>query len=87
MKPVGPLGAGSITGGDNSNAAETVSTWPPLKVTRALVERIVEEELAKLGAAASGAQYRAAREIFEAVALDDPFVEFLTLPASERIDL
>jgi malate synthase len=56
-------------------------------VTRALVERIVEEELAKLGAAASGAQYRAAREIFEAVALDDPFVEFLTLPASERIDL
>jgi hypothetical protein len=47
----------------------------------------VEEELAKLGPAAGCGQYQAAREIFEAVALDDPFVEFLTLPASERIDL
>jgi hypothetical protein len=27
------------------------------------------------------------REPFEAVARGDPFVEFLTLPASERIDL
>src|SRR6185503_10217618 len=35
-------------------------------VTRALVERIVGEELAKLGAAASGGgQYQAARELFE----------------------
>ena len=61
-------------------------------VTRALVERIVGEELAKLRAAAGDAayargHYQAAREIFETVALDEPFVEFLTLPASERIDL
>ena len=50
------------------------------------------EELAKLRAAAGDdaharGHYGAAREIFEAVALDEPFVEFLTLPASERIDL
>jgi malate synthase len=61
-------------------------------VTRALVERIVGEELAKLRVAAGDAasapgHYQAAREIFETVALDEPFVEFLTLPASERIDL
>jgi malate synthase len=61
-------------------------------VTRALVERIVGEELAKLRAAAGDAgyargPYQAAREIFETVALDEPFAEFLTLPASERIDL
>ncbi len=61
-------------------------------VTRTLVERIVEEELAKIRGAVGDAayargQYAAARELFEAVALGDPFVEFLTLPASERIDL
>ena len=61
-------------------------------VTRALVERIVGEELAKLRVAAGDAayargHYQAARELFEAVALDEPFAEFLTLPASERIDL
>ena len=31
--------------------------------------------------------YGVAREVFDAVALGDPFVDFLTLPASERIDL
>jgi len=61
-------------------------------VTRKLVQQIVGEELEKLGAAGSGdrsqpGHYAAAREVFEAVALDEPFVEFLTLPASERIDL
>ena len=61
-------------------------------VTQELVRGIVEEELDKLRAAPGGdaqvrGHYGAAREIFEAVALDEPFVEFLTLPASERIDL
>jgi malate synthase len=61
-------------------------------VTRKLVQGIVDAELEKLGAAGSGdgsarGDYGAAREIFEAVALDESFVEFLTLPASERIDL
>ena len=62
------------------------------RVTPELVRRIVGEELDKLRAAAGGdaharAHYGAAREVFEAVALGEPFVEFLTLPASERIDL
>jgi malate synthase len=61
-------------------------------VTRALVQQIVGEELEKLGAGGRGnrlapGHYGAAREVFEAVALGEPFVEFLTLPASERIDL
>jgi malate synthase len=61
-------------------------------VTRKLVQQIVGEELEKLVAAGRGdraqpGHYAAAREVFEAVALDEPFVEFLTLPASERIDL
>ncbi len=61
-------------------------------VTRELVERIVAEELAGIRAAVGDdayarGHYGAARELFEAVALGEPFVEFLTLPASERIDL
>jgi len=49
-------------------------------VDRALVERIVEEELAALGEQDS---YSAARKAFEAVALDDEFADFLTLPSYE----
>ena len=41
----------------------------------------IEEEVAKLGDG-----YDEARELFEQVALGDEFVEFLTLPAYERID-
>ena len=51
------------------------------KVERADVERTIEEEVAKLGDG-----YDEARELFEQVALGDEFVEFLTLPAYERID-
>ena len=51
------------------------------KVERADVERAIEEEVAKLGDG-----YDEARELFEQVALGDEFVEFLTLPAYERID-
>ena len=52
----------------------------------------MREELAKLRAPVGtrsddGGDYEAARELFEAAALGEPFVEFLTLPASERIDL
>ena len=61
-------------------------------VTPALVRRIVEEELGKVRATLGVAgdphgYYGVAREVFDAVALGDPFVDFLTLPASERIDL
>jgi malate synthase len=61
-------------------------------VTPELVRRIVGEELGRIRDTVGEAQYArghygAAREVFEAVALGEPFVEFLTLPASERIDL
>ncbi|HEY7140411.1 MAG TPA: malate synthase A [Methylomirabilota bacterium] len=61
-------------------------------VTRELVRDTVGEELGKIRAAVGDAaygrgHYGAARELLEAVALGEPFVEFLTLPASERIDL
>jgi malate synthase len=56
------------------------------KVGRAEVERVLDEEVAKLGEG-----YDEARELFEQVALTDAgaggeFVEFLTLPAYERLD-
>ena len=51
------------------------------KVERADVERAIEDEVAKLGEG-----YDEARELFAQVALGDEFVEFLTLPAYERID-
>jgi hypothetical protein len=38
-------------------------------------------------AAFAHGHYDAARELLGTVALGAPFVEFLTLPASERIDL
>jgi len=51
------------------------------KVARADVAAAIEEELAKLDG-----DYDEARELFEQVALGEEFVEFLTLPAYERID-
>jgi malate synthase len=57
------------------------------QVTRELVTGVVASELAALHSASGrgGADYQAAREIFEEVALADTFVEFLTLPAYERM--
>jgi malate synthase len=62
------------------------------RVTRELVRDLLGEELGKIRAsvgepAYAQGHYEAAREVLEAVALGEPFVEFLTLPASERIDL
>jgi malate synthase len=51
------------------------------KVAPADVEAAIEEELAKLEG-----DYEEARQLFEQVALGEEFVEFLTLPAYERID-
>jgi malate synthase len=61
-------------------------------VTRELVHRLQGEELGRIrdavGAAAfARGHYEAATALFEEVALGDRFVEFLTLPAYERIDL
>jgi malate synthase len=50
------------------------------RVTEADVQRIVDEEVATLGP-----DYEPAREIFERIATEPEFVEFLTLPAYERL--
>jgi malate synthase len=50
-------------------------------VTAELVERLLDEEIAKLGA---DPDLRPARELFVEVALADDYVEFLTLPAYQR---
>ena len=60
-------------------------------VTRKLVRELEREELDKIRAAVgeqaySGGRFPEAVELFEQVALGDQFVEFLTLPAYERID-
>jgi malate synthase len=59
--------------------------------SKARVRDVVGEELAALRAALGDESYGAgrfddARELFEQVALADEFVEFLTLPAYERLD-
>jgi malate synthase len=51
------------------------------KVTRELVERLTDEEIAGLG----GDGFDEARALFLEVAVADDFVEFLTLPAYERM--
>ncbi|HLI37456.1 MAG TPA: malate synthase A [Streptosporangiaceae bacterium] len=62
------------------------------KITRELVERIIDEELARIREAAGKAgtgfdaqRYGQAVALFTEVALADDFVEFLTLPAYERM--
>ena len=52
-------------------------------VSRALVERIVDEEIAKLPG--EPGDYAEARATFVDVAIADDFAEFLTLPAYERM--
>jgi malate synthase len=58
-------------------------------VTRELVERVIDEELAKVrtdpAAEADGRRWDDARALFTEMALSDDFAEFLTLPAYERM--
>jgi len=61
------------------------------QITRELVERWEEEELARirdtLGAAAfDRLDFAGARALFDTVALNQEFVEFLTLPGYARLD-
>ncbi|HEY1326757.1 MAG TPA: malate synthase A [Casimicrobiaceae bacterium] len=60
------------------------------KVTRAMVAALIPEEMAKireyLGPAYGEGRYDEAAEIFARLVNEDRFVEFLTLPAYERID-
>jgi malate synthase len=53
------------------------------QVTRELVDRITDEEIAKLEG--DSAQYDQARATFLEVAVADEFADFLTLPAYERM--
>ena len=60
-----------------------------LRVTRDLVERIIREELdairSSAGAAFDAARYDQAVALFTEVGLADYYVEFLTIPAYERM--
>jgi malate synthase len=60
------------------------------KVTREMVAALIPEEMAKireyLGPAYGEGRYDEAAEIFARLVNEDRFVEFLTLPAYERID-
>ncbi|MBB4930276.1 malate synthase [Lipingzhangella halophila] len=59
------------------------------KVTAELVDRVIEEELAKIREASGDAfdaeLYQNAVELFREVALADEYADFLTLPAYERM--
>jgi malate synthase len=59
------------------------------RVTRDLVERIIQEELAKIretyGAAYDQPRFDQAVSLFTEVALADDYAEFLTIPAYERM--
>ena len=60
-------------------------------ITRELVGKMLDEELAQLCAALGEQRYAAskieqARKIFERIATQDEFVDFLTLPAYEQLD-
>jgi malate synthase len=55
------------------------------KVTRELVERIIDEELAKVRTEGPGRRWDDATALFSEMALADDFPEFLTLPAYERM--
>ena len=55
-------------------------------MTRELVDAVVEEEHAALREAGWYADHLdAARDVFVATALDDEFVDFLTLPAYAEV--
>jgi malate synthase len=56
------------------------------EVTRALVRDIALEEVGRLRQAGADGRLEDASGLFERVALEDDFIEFLTLPASEMID-
>jgi malate synthase len=67
-----------------------VKTAEGTAITPEWVRQVEDEELAKVRAVVgdekfTGGKYAEARELFEQVALADDFVEFLTLPAYERL--
>lgn len=55
------------------------------RVDRRLVDAVVEEQVGRIREEGNPATLDAARELFLEVATAEPFVEFLTLPAYERL--
>ncbi|MGH3351632.1 MAG: malate synthase A [Nocardioides sp.] len=57
------------------------------RVTRELVERLIEEEMAKIGERTdtSGGHWAEARDTFTELSLAEEYADFLTLPAYERM--
>jgi malate synthase len=60
-------------------------------VTRDLVKKVEQEELAKIRKtvgddAYAGGRYEEAASLFDGVALSEEFAEFLTIPGYERLD-
>lgn len=53
------------------------------QITKELVKELVEEEVAKLG---NPQKYTEARDTFIACAINDEYLDFLTLPAYEKMD-
>jgi malate synthase len=56
------------------------------KVTAELFKKLLAEELAKVKDAGAEGKLDEAAALFERITADDHYVEFLTLPAYERID-
>ena len=56
------------------------------EVTPSLVHQIAREEVGRLRQAGGYTRLEEASGLFERVALEGDFIEFLTLPASEMID-
>jgi len=56
------------------------------RVTRELVRRIIDEEAAAIGDAVPADRLAQATALFSRLALDEEFVDFLTLPAYDLVD-
>src|SRR5438045_3105710 len=55
------------------------------KVTEELFRTVLDQELSKVKRF-SGDKFNTARDLFDRITTEDQFAEFLTLPASERLD-
>src|SRR6266540_395554 len=91
----------AATGGDATEEIARSQVWQWVHnqvrladgpaVTPELVRKVIEQELEKLRRAVGDEVYassraKEARELFERVALNDDFIEFLTLPAYDYLD-
>jgi malate synthase len=56
------------------------------RITRELVQNLIQEELGKIRSGSESARLDEARQLFEQVALSRTFTEFLTIPAYDHVD-